>query len=107
MKRSGKLRWALLAGLVLVAAPVASQSNDARATADRMAARLVAKLTLDEKLDQLVNVAPAIQRLDIPAYNWWTESLHGALGRCRPPTFPNRSAWQRPSMRRSSTMSPA
>ncbi len=38
---------------------------------------LVALLTLEEKVGQMVNNAPAIERLDIPAYNWWNETLHG------------------------------
>ena len=38
---------------------------------------LVSRLTLDEKIPQLVNSAPAIPRLGIPAYEWWSEALHG------------------------------
>ncbi|XP_076897907.1 putative beta-D-xylosidase 7 [Bidens hawaiensis] len=38
---------------------------------------LVSRLTLDEKISQLVNAAPAIPRLGIPAYEWWSEALHG------------------------------
>jgi beta-glucosidase len=38
---------------------------------------LVSRLTLEEKVLQMKDVAPAIARLDIPAYNWWNESLHG------------------------------
>ncbi|RZB69442.1 probable beta-D-xylosidase 7 [Glycine soja] len=38
---------------------------------------LVSRLTLDEKLAQLVNTAPAIPRLGIPSYQWWSEALHG------------------------------
>ncbi|XP_056167228.1 probable beta-D-xylosidase 7 [Syzygium oleosum] len=38
---------------------------------------LVSRLTLDEKISQLVSSAPAIPRLGIPAYEWWSESLHG------------------------------
>jgi hypothetical protein len=38
---------------------------------------LVSRLTLDEKLAQLVNSAPPIPRLGIPGYQWWSESLHG------------------------------
>ncbi|KAL2893884.1 putative beta-D-xylosidase 7 [Bienertia sinuspersici] len=38
---------------------------------------LVAHLTLDEKVSQLVNTAAAIPRLGIPAYEWWSEALHG------------------------------
>ncbi|OIW02393.1 hypothetical protein TanjilG_04986 [Lupinus angustifolius] len=38
---------------------------------------LVSRLTLDEKLSQLVNTAPSIPRLGIPSYQWWSEALHG------------------------------
>ena len=38
---------------------------------------LVSKLTLDEKVHQMMNVSPAIPRLNIPAYDWWNEALHG------------------------------
>jgi len=38
---------------------------------------LVSRLTLDEKVKQMVHGAPAIERLEIPQYNWWNECLHG------------------------------
>lgn len=38
---------------------------------------LVGRMTLDEKISQMVNQAPAIERLGIPEYNWWSEGLHG------------------------------
>lgn len=38
---------------------------------------LVARLTLEEKISQMVYNSPAIARLDIPEYNWWNEALHG------------------------------
>ncbi len=41
------------------------------------AADLVHRMTLEEKASQLVNQARAIPRLGIPAYDWWSESLHG------------------------------
>jgi beta-glucosidase len=44
--------------------------------ADR-AKDLVARLTLEEKVTQMLHQSPAIPRLEIPAYNWWGEALHG------------------------------
>lgn len=38
---------------------------------------LVGRMTLNEKIEQMVNQAPAIERLGIPEYNWWGECLHG------------------------------
>jgi beta-glucosidase len=45
--------------------------------AEQRAADLVHRMTLEEKATQLVNQARAISRLNIPAYDWWSESLHG------------------------------
>ncbi|MGN6375577.1 MAG: glycoside hydrolase family 3 C-terminal domain-containing protein [Sphingomonas sp.] len=94
MRRSVLCRVSLAAivlGLTASPAP-AQQQNDGpspvRVEARDMAAKLVARMTLDEKLGQLLNHAPAIPRLDIPAYNWWTESLHGALGPVPTTNFP-------------------
>src|SRR5579859_1969533 len=38
---------------------------------------LVSRMTLEEKVPQMMQAAPAIPRLGIPAYNWWNEGLHG------------------------------
>lgn len=41
------------------------------------AKNIVAQMTLEEKAGQYMHNAPAIPRLNIPAYNWWNEGLHG------------------------------
>ncbi len=38
---------------------------------------LVSQMTLEEKVLQTIHHAPAIERLNIKAYNWWNEALHG------------------------------
>lgn len=38
---------------------------------------LIGRLTLEEKVSQMMHASPAIERLKIPAYNWWNEALHG------------------------------
>lgn len=38
---------------------------------------LVSQMTVSEKINQMLFTAPAIERLKIPAYNWWNECLHG------------------------------
>jgi beta-glucosidase len=50
---------------------------DPSVPAEQRAADLVHQLTLEEKATQLVNQARAIPRLNVPAYDWWSESLHG------------------------------
>ncbi|WP_029233034.1 glycoside hydrolase family 3 C-terminal domain-containing protein [Butyrivibrio sp. VCB2006] len=48
-----------------------------REEAKKRAIELVGKMTVEEKASQLRYDAPAIDRLGIPAYNWWNEALHG------------------------------
>lgn len=43
---------------------------------------LVSRLTLEEKVKQMLNSTPPVERLGIPAYNWWNECLHG-IGRTK------------------------
>ena len=50
---------------------------DTSLPAEKRAADLVRHMTLEEKASQLVNQARAIPRLNVPAYDWWSESLHG------------------------------
>ena len=38
---------------------------------------LVSQMTVQEKIDQMVYTAKAIDRLNVPEYNWWNECLHG------------------------------
>jgi beta-glucosidase len=46
---------------------------------EQRAAALVQQMSLDEKATQLVNQARAIPRLNVPYYDWWSESLHGVI----------------------------
>jgi beta-glucosidase len=52
---------------------------DVSRPAEQRAADLVHRMTLEEKATQLVNQARAIPRLNVPAYDWWSESLHGVM----------------------------
>jgi len=49
---------------------------------------LLSRLTLEEKISQMVSNAAAIQRLGIPAYNFWSEALHGVARNGRATVFP-------------------
>ena len=60
---------------------------------------LVSRMSLDEKINQLMDSAPAIDRLGVPEYNWWNESLHGVARAGFATVFPQSisiaSSWDR------------
>jgi beta-glucosidase len=47
--------------------------------AEQRAADLVHRMTVEEKVTQLVNQSRAVPRLNVPAYDWWSEALHGVI----------------------------
>jgi beta-glucosidase len=49
---------------------------------------LISRMTLEEKASQLVNQARAIPRLQVPAYDWWSEALHGVAREGTATVFP-------------------
>lgn len=49
---------------------------------------LVSRMTLSEKISQLYNEAPAIERLGVTQYNWWNEALHGVARAGKATVFP-------------------
>ena len=56
--------------------------------AERKACELVEQMSLREKASQLRYDSPAIERLGIPAYNWWNEALHGVARGGSATSFP-------------------
>src|SRR5262252_3556054 len=75
--------------LVLAAAARAqAQYLDPSLPAERRAADLVSRMTLEEKVLQMQNNAPAIPRLNVPAYEWWNEALHGVARAGQATVFP-------------------
>ena len=57
-------------------------------TFEERAKELVSKMTLAEKIAQMQYEAPAIERLGVPAYNWWNECLHGVARSGAATVFP-------------------
>jgi len=56
--------------------------------AEQRAADLVHRMTVEEKVSQLVNQSRAIPRLNVPDYDWWSEALHGVANNGGITTFP-------------------
>lgn len=67
------------------AAPI--YTNPAHSIEERVE-DLVGRMTLPEKISQMGSVAPAIERLNIPQYNWWNEALHGVARAGTATVFP-------------------
>ena len=90
MKNSG-----LFLALLFLLPPLSAQNTGSApafrnpdVSAEVRAADLVGRLTLQEKVLQMQNAAPAIARLGIPAYDWWSEALHGVARAGRATVFP-------------------
>ncbi len=62
--------------------------KDLNKSFEARAADLVSRMTLEEKVSQLRNSAPAIPRLDVPQYDWWNEALHGVARAGAATVFP-------------------
>ncbi len=61
--------------------------DSARPTAERVQ-DLVSRLTLEEKISLMLHDAAGVPRLGIPAYDYWSEALHGVAGNGRATVFP-------------------
>lgn len=79
MKRKTILTMLLLACSMTVVAQQYPFQN-VKLSAEERAADLVSRLTLEEKASQMMNTSPAIPRLGIAGFQWWSEALHG-IGR--------------------------
>lgn len=51
--------------------------KDSSLSMEQRVEKLISQMSIEEKIGQMMNDAPAIERLGIPAYNWWNECLHG------------------------------
>jgi len=83
-------RWAAACGLVLLicllldlpGSVTSGQAGtplykDPSRPVDKRVDDLVSRMTLAEKVSQMMNGAAAVERLGIPQYEWWNEALHG------------------------------
>ena len=74
-----------------------------RMKAREKATKLVEQMTIDEAISQLSYNAPAIERLNIPEYNWWNEGLHGVARAGTATVFPQAiglaATWNKKLMR--------
>src|SRR5271170_2939306 len=81
--KTAKFKILAASTVFLIASCVCAQNSDTPAylnpslPVEQRAADLVHRMTVEEKVTQLTNQSRAIPRLNVPAYNWWSEALHG------------------------------
>ena len=84
--------WAALAGSVLLVTCAFADTNlpfrDPSLPVGTRVNDLVSRMTLEEKASQMMHAAAPIPRLGIPAYNWWSEGLHGVAATGYATVFP-------------------
>jgi beta-glucosidase len=89
-----RIRACALGALAFFAAALSAQTDgqppylNPDLSPEKRAADLVSRMTLEEKVLQMQNSAPAIDRLGIPAYDWWNEALHGVARAGEATVFP-------------------
>jgi beta-glucosidase len=109
-KKLNATKWILVALLFLLSLSCSQKQSyqypfqNPSLSFEERAENIVSLLTLEEKVQQMVNNAPAIDRLGIPAYNWWNETLHGVARSPYPVTsYPQAigmaATWDTSSMR--------
>ena len=90
--------------LLLGAAAQTLPYQDAHRSPAERARDLVGRMTLEEKISQMQNAAPAIPRLGIERYDWWSEALHGiaraGLATVFPQTIGMAASFDRPLIER-------
>ena len=74
--RGAAAALALGAGVSAMAAPV-YPFNDPGLAPEERAADLCSRLTLEEKVGLMMNGSRPVERLGVPAFEWWSEGLHG------------------------------
>ncbi len=94
--------------LAQTAAPTPTPYLDPSLPIDQRVGDLVSRMTLEEKASQLVNQARAIPRLQFPAYDYWSEGLHGVAAAGVATVFPQAIAlaatWDAPLLHRVATV---
>lgn len=89
-----KMRSVIISGLLVICSLTTLSQEvdfsfmDINKSIEERSEILVSQMTLEEKINQLKNAAPAIPRLKVPDYDWWNEALHGMARNGKATIFP-------------------
>lgn len=78
-------------GALLMGAGLSAETlpyKDATLSPEERAADLVSRMTLEQKIDQVGHVTPAIPSLGLKSYNYWNEAIHGVARSGLATSFP-------------------
>lgn len=100
--------FAVVVCLFVPQKPEAPSYLDPAVSLERRVDDLVGRMTLDEKITQMMDRAAAIPRLQVPEYNWWNEALHGVARAGLATGFPQAigfaATWDNTLVRRMATV---
>ena len=92
MNKLSSIKQTLLVFIATIVSGYAQEIDfsfqDPNLSPEKRAEILVSQMTNEEKLKQLLSSAPAIERLNIPSYDWWNEALHGIARNGKATIFP-------------------
>ena len=77
-----------LFGFTLCASAVAEDIAALESEMKQKAIDVISQMTVEEKISQLMNYTPGVERLGIKPYDWWSEALHGVARNGRATVFP-------------------
>lgn len=104
MKRTTLLFVFIFGLLIQVSAQYEFPFQNPDLPIDERVEDVVSRLSVEEKISQLLYEAPAVERLGIPKYNWWNECLHGVARAGYATVFPQSisiaASWDKPLMNR-------
>lgn len=74
--------------LMVMSHMTAQQISPIHTEMEKKAKGMIAQMTIEEKISQMMNYTPGIDRLGIKPYDWWSEALHGVARNGRATVFP-------------------
>src|SRR5580700_11984403 len=96
------------AGVVCAQQSTALPYQDPKLPIEQRVDDLVSRMTLDEKTSEMINTSAAVPRLNVPAYDWWSEGLHGVARSGYATLFPQAigmaATWDAPLVNQISTV---
>ena len=73
---------------LIIAGGKAQKEDELYSSMQKKAENIISQMNVDEKISQLMNYTPGVERLGIKPYDWWSEALHGVGRNGKATVFP-------------------